>query len=376
MIERTLNAGLVGFLEGSPGIAKSSMVRQVAEEFNLKLIDVRLMTLDPSDIGGLPMPVDVVQSNGNVIKRMQHIPSTLFPLEGDDLPLKLKDGKPYEVPALDVNGKPLLDSKKKPVMELARYDGWLIVFEELTSCMPAMQSASYRILLEREVGEYKLHPAAEMLATGNKQSDKAVVMPMSTALRTRLCFIEVEADFKSWINWAHKNDIDPRIISYLQWKPEYLHQFDPSIKQLNCPTPRTWHFASDILKQDESNTAEVDTVTTTLLKGVIGTTAIEFSNFLGYFASLPKIEDILKDPINADMPTEPGHQYALTTVLSQEMATNDKAVSDIVKYASRMGPEMQTVTYMDTFRKNRSLIAHPDVDAWVTANTDMINAEI
>ena len=378
-IERTLDAGLVPFLEGDPGIAKTAMVRQVAEAFNLKLIDVRLMTMDPSDIGGIPMPIEITQPNGTVVKRMQHVISTLFPIEGDPLPLRLDaNGNSYDEEEIDANGNIVyLDkAKKKPSMVPARYDGWLVVFEEITSCVPSMQAASYRILLEREVGEYKLHPAVEMIATGNKASSKAVVVPMSTALRTRMCFIEVEADHKEWIKWANRNNIDPRVVAYLSWKPELLNAFDPNIKQLNCAIPRTWHFASKLMAEDTSNTMEVDPITERLLKGVIGAASIEFVNFMAYYSQLPKIADILKDPKNADLPTEPGHQYALTTVLAQEMATNAKSVKGLVEYTERMSPELQTVTYMDACRKNKSLISNPNIDAWVTANQDMMSAEI
>ena len=125
-IERTLDAGLVPFLEGDPGIAKTAMVRQVAEAFNLKLIDVRLMTMDPSDIGGIPMPIEITQPNGTVVKRMQHVISTLFPIEGDPLPLRLDaNGNSFDEEEIDAHGNIVyLDkAKKKPSMVPARYDG-------------------------------------------------------------------------------------------------------------------------------------------------------------------------------------------------------------------------------------------------------------
>ena len=58
------------------------------------------------------------------------------------------------------------------------------------------------------------------------------------------------------------------------------------------------------------------------------------------------------------------------------MATNAKSVKGLVEYTERMSPELQTVTYMDACRKNKSLISNPNIDAWVTANQDMMSAEI
>ena len=377
MIERALDAKLVPFLEGSPGVGKTQTVRSVADDFNLKLIDVRLSTLDPTDIAGLPSKVQVETLNGMNTDRIAHIPSKLFPLEGDALPVKLDEhGQPLMRKQRDNKGNVLKDGKGNPLMEPDTYDGWLVVFEELPSCLPAMQAAAYKVLLEREVGEAKLHPAVEMIATGNRIKDKAVTMPMSTALRTRLCFIEVDTDNVEWLKWAYANNIDSRICTYLQWKPDLLDAFDPNIKQLNCPVPRTWEFASRILDQDRSKGTSIDETTYRLLQGVIGAAAFEFRNFLNFFSALPSIAAILKDPANADMPSEPGHQYALTSVLSEEMAKMGANVSDLVTYTERMQPELQAITFMDGIRKNRKLLPHPAIVKWTSANKDMINASI
>ena len=42
------------FIWGAPGIGKSSAVKQVANEQNLELIDLRISQLAPTDIRGLP----------------------------------------------------------------------------------------------------------------------------------------------------------------------------------------------------------------------------------------------------------------------------------------------------------------------------------
>ncbi len=42
------------FLWGPPGIGKSQVVRQCAEDLGLQLIDLRAVLLDPVDLRGLP----------------------------------------------------------------------------------------------------------------------------------------------------------------------------------------------------------------------------------------------------------------------------------------------------------------------------------
>jgi len=41
---------LVPNLLGSPGCGKSALIHQIAEEFNLKVIDLRLSQCDPTDL--------------------------------------------------------------------------------------------------------------------------------------------------------------------------------------------------------------------------------------------------------------------------------------------------------------------------------------
>lgn len=45
-----LAAGLVPMLRGSPGITKSAVIGETADEMNLLLIDLRFAGFDPTDI--------------------------------------------------------------------------------------------------------------------------------------------------------------------------------------------------------------------------------------------------------------------------------------------------------------------------------------
>lgn len=45
-----LNAGLAPLLVGQPGSGKSDMMKSIAKELNLKLIDIRLAQCEPTDL--------------------------------------------------------------------------------------------------------------------------------------------------------------------------------------------------------------------------------------------------------------------------------------------------------------------------------------
>ena len=48
-----LKVGLVPFIASSPGCGKSDIVRSIAKEFGLFLIDLRLASKDPTDINAV-----------------------------------------------------------------------------------------------------------------------------------------------------------------------------------------------------------------------------------------------------------------------------------------------------------------------------------
>lgn len=50
MIAKFIRARLVPMITGSPGIGKSNIVHQIAAEYGLKVIDMRLAQCDPTDL--------------------------------------------------------------------------------------------------------------------------------------------------------------------------------------------------------------------------------------------------------------------------------------------------------------------------------------
>lgn len=362
LISLALESGEVPFLLGSPGVGKSSYAMQVAKDFNLLLIDVRLAGMDQTDIMGIPNFIDVVVGGKVVGKRTAYIPNDIFPLKnmGDESRLaKLND-----------DGSPKLDKKGNPEY----YDGFLILLDELTSADESVQAATYQLILDRQVGQHKLMDNVYLIACGNKASDGAIAGKLGTALQSRVVTIEVEVDHKAWMTWAAKAGINQHILSYLTWKPEFLHDFDPNVDQNSFPCPRTWEKLSNLINTEGSYTDAVHT----LAMGTIGKVAAEFKSFMAYYSQLPDIKKILADPKNADMPTQIGQVYALTGVVSQAMTDNigTPKVAALVEYMERMEPEMQTVCMVSTLRRTRKLISDPSVNKWINNNTARITAAL
>ena len=318
-----LKIGLTPMVASSPGMGKSDIIRSIAKEFNLKVIDFRISQCEPVDMQGYPGVID---------GRMTfHIPE-YFPIEDDEIP----EGK----------------------------EGWLLFLDEFNSGNKQTEAAAYKLILDREVYKHKLHPRCLIAAAGNLTTDRAIVNTQSTATTSRLTHYRMKADHKVWIGWANENDIDHRIISLVKFKPEILHKFDPSTNELTFPCPRTWEFASKILKSKES----VDHLTKVRLAGTVGEgAAVELATYCDIYQNLPTLEQILKNPKTGwKVHKAPSERYAVTTMLAHN-CTEDN-LEKILTANSRLPKEFQPITLKDVYRRRPDLRNHPLIKTWIAEN--------
>ena len=91
------------------------------------------------------------------------------------------------------------------------------------------------------------------MCAGNKETDNAVVNPLSTALRSRFINLVVEPDYENWLKWAYNlpedRAIDFRIQAFISWKGnDGLYNFKPENTSDVYACPRTWEMLSKVLK--------------------------------------------------------------------------------------------------------------------------------
>lgn len=321
-----IKAGLTPMISSSPGMGKSDYLKAIAEEFNLKLIDVRLSQADSVDLNGFPT-IDIKAGVS------RYVPFDTFPTEDTPIP----DG----------------------------YKGWMILLDEITSAPNLVQAASYRLILDHEVGQKKLHPKVITVAAGNLATDKAIVNRMSTAMQSRMIHLQIKTDLITWVSWAIRNDIDYRIIAFLRFKPELLHKFDPNHNDVTFPCPRTWAFLSKII----SKWAHIGNSKLPLLTGTVSEGAgIEFKAFTDIFESLPTTNQLLSNPESVHIPDDPSIKYAFTALVAN-IATADN-LDDLVKFVSRLPLEFQVITMQAISQKSGELIAHPLIQDWMIDNAN------
>ena len=263
------------FIWGPPGVGKSDILAQIAEEGNNLLIDLRMALLDPTDIKGYPYR--------------------------DEDTNKMMWAAPAELPSEDL---------------ASEYETVYLFLDELNSAPPSVQATAYQLILNRRVGQYKLPDNVVIAAAGNRDTDKGVTYRMPSPLANRFLHLEIEVDHTDWQTWAVDFGIIPDVVGYLAFAKQDLFDFDPKSSSRSFATPRSWAFVSQMLEDsDMTHEEEMDIVTGLVGEGM----AIKFMNHKKNASKLPKPSEILSGSVKELKKLEISSKYALTVGMSYEL---------------------------------------------------------
>jgi len=315
----------VPMITSKPGVGKSAVFQYLAKLYNLFPIDIRLTTYDTVSLNGFP-------SVDELANRSTFVPMGIIPIAGRDAIPK-------------------------------GYDGWLVNFDELPDCTPTMQSAAYKIILDRFVGDHKIHDNVLMMACGNGVNHGGAAHRVTAPMKSRLVHFGMASHVVGWINWAIPAGIDYRIVSFLRERPELLNNFDPATVSgvITFACERTYEILSDVAGPIDVWDSEVFPI----LAGAIGdAAATELYNYVNVFAHLPSIDDVIKSPTSADIPNEPSSKYAMVGKLVGFMDKNN--FSQFMTYINRYPSEYAMNFARNALRKDRTLKNHPQIQKLVS----------
>jgi hypothetical protein len=273
------------FLWGPPGIGKSELVAEIAQELGGHMIDLRLGQMEPTDIRGIPF-------------------------YNKDLG-KMDWAEPVDLPSEEL-------ASQYPVV--------VLFLDEMNSAAPSVQAAAYQLILNRRVGKYVLPKNVVLVAAGNRESDKGVTYRMPTPLSNRFVHQEMRVDFPSWQEWAVNNGIHADVVGYLSFAKQDLYDFDPKSASRAFATPRSWTFVSQFLEGED---ADEDTLMN-LIAGTVGEgLAVKFMSHRKIAGRMPKPEDILTGKVKDLDVKEVSAMYSLVIGMCYELKSAiEKKVPD------------------------------------------------
>jgi hypothetical protein len=234
-------------LHGRPGIGKTEVVAQLAQDAGARLVDLRLTTLDPADLRGLPY--------------YDHAAGRTVWYRPEDLP--------------DDPG-----------------EATVLFLDELTAAAPALQPVVYGLLQERRVGRHVLPPSCFVVAAGNGAEDGAVAYAMGTALADRLVHLNLRAGAADWIGgYAVPNGLHPAVVAFIRTRPDLLETTEEALRRGDTvfATPRSWARVALVLAQGFARP-----VRDAMVAGIVGeAVAAEFLAVADEIAATVEVEAML-----------------------------------------------------------------------------------
>ena len=302
---------VVPYLVGGAGLGKTTVVSDIAKERGLELNILSLAQYDAGELAGWPVPD---KDGTNMIR-----------LRPDWMP---EDGE------------------------------GILFLDELPQAPVSNQNIAAQIINERRVGRHKMPEGWVIVSAGNKSSDRAGTNMMPTHLRDRLMFLNVEASLEDTIAYYYSKKVDEKVCAYLRFRPEFLHKFDKN--EDACPSPRSWERVSSILswKLDEPCRNEA-------IAGQVGTPAmVDFIGFLKLQEACPDIDELISNPDNATIPSDPAILYAVCASLSSRI--NKSNAKGVMQYLNRLPHKEFTVfAVRDALSRDPDLKRVDAVKKWI-----------
>ena len=315
-LESLIEQKIPTFIWGSPGIGKSSIVKQIAKENNLEFIDLRLSLLDPTDLKGIPF--------------------------------------------FDSNSKEAIWAAPNFLPKDKTSSG-ILFLDEINTAAPSVQAAAYQLILDRKIGDYELPLNWAIIAAGNDIDDGGVVYDMPSPLSNRFIHLEMNVDFNDWKEWAYRSNISSSIIAYLQFDESKLFNFNAELEQKAFATPRSWEYVDKVLKSNLPKNLLPQVIT-----GAIGDeAAVGFLNFLKVMQELPNIEDIL-DGKDVSFSDDSKVLFALITAITLKLKDAKKEqIENAIKFSFKL-PKEYAIALIKDMQQNGIEIENLDIwEEWV-----------
>jgi hypothetical protein len=267
---------------GPPGVGKSSIVAQVAQQAGIECIDVRLSQLAPTDLRGLPVAQDGVS---------RWFPPEFLPREGRGI----------------------------------------LFMDEVNMAPPAMQGVAQQLILDRRVGSYEVPEGWTIWAAGNRKEDRAAVFDMPAPLANRFIHLETGPDLDSFKSWALQHSVHEQVIAFVSYRTPLLHKIDPNNPR--WPSPRSWAMASAL------HLAELD-----VAPAVGEGPAAEFRAFCALYDKMPDVDGIISGKETPEFPTEPSLRYGMVLALVARARSGEQALNAL-RYLAQRAPAEWTQLY-------------------------------
>jgi hypothetical protein len=322
-----LKAGIVPYVKGPPGCAKTAMARLVQEALKYEALRVCKPSFHESvDFTGVPF-------------------------------IHPEDGGTYFAPNYSIFPGP-----KDPAT------GLLLIDEAADASVP-VKNVLCSVTEERRAASYVLPEGWHVMLTGNRVADKSGATKEITKLISRVCIIHLYYVLRDFMAWAPFNGIHGWITGYLGFAPQHLMTFDPNVPEQPYACARTWEKTSNILKVDDNlDSPAVLTAIDGLLGGGVSR---GFRTYVQLISDMPDPLKVIADPHGYKVPDRPEVRWALCSAFIHHATKGN--VKHIRAAVERMQErELQMFLLRSLVDSQASKVIGEDFGKWVADCKDLL----
>lgn len=306
------------FLLGAPGIGKTAVMEQVAQELGIALVSYSMTHHTRQSALGLPF-----------IKTKEY------------------GGESYDISEYTMSE---IIASIYETMEISGIREGILFLDEINCVSETLAPSMLQFLQYKVFGRHKVPEGWVIVTAGNPPEYNRSVREFDIVTMDRLKVLEVEADFEDWKIYALGKGIHNAIINYLDINKDDFYRMETTTKGRSYVTARGWEDLSEIISLYEEDGLKVDE---TLVGQYIRSDKIvkEFTAYYDLYNKYKKdyhVEDIFSGSVRDEVKNRVG-RAAFDERLSLLGMLIDKAISEIkdnimkMDYLSSLMPYLKAV---------------------------------
>lgn len=214
------------FMIGPPGIGKTAIMEQIAEELGVALVSYSMTHHTRQSALGLPF-----------------------------IEKKIYGGKEYSVSEYTMSE--IIASVYDMIEQTGLKEG-ILFLDEINCVSETLAPAMLQFLQYKIFGRHRVPEGWIVVTAGNPPEYNNSVREFDIVTWDRLKRVDVEPDYKVWKEYAYKKGVHPAITTYLDIKKGDFYKVETTVDGKSFVTARGWSDLSDMIHLYEKNSIKVD----------------------------------------------------------------------------------------------------------------------
>ncbi|MDE6673450.1 MAG: AAA family ATPase, partial [Acetatifactor sp.] len=214
------------FLLGAPGIGKTAIMEQIAQEMGIALVSYSMTHHTRQSALGLPF--------------IAH---------------RTYGGQEYDISEYTMSE--IIAAIYETMEESGIREG-ILFLDEINCVSETLAPAMLQFLQYKVFGRHQVPEGWVIVTAGNPPEYNKSVREFDVVTMDRLKIMEVEADYRTWKEYALERHLHSAVLNFLDLKKEYFYHMEITARGRSYVTARGWEDLSEILHHYEEESLKVD----------------------------------------------------------------------------------------------------------------------